>query len=770
MFCSDCYSVLPYGKVNTTVCPVCGVQLEITVEDVLKHGYGELVKEIRPGQITLGNKVEGLLQDKTTRGCIIAEGGTGIGKSFAYIVPILNDYVHRKTQGKQYVIATSNKALQHQLERDIPLLIQKLNIDARSVVSNKQTPAFSVVKGKSNYACPELIEHVPDVDKGKFRDFIEMLPADVANWPGPRPNWWDDTTVENCPHNKNVCPHAKSCSPDYKLLDIMVINQHLLGFMLENPRMLKTGGVDVVVVDEAHQLSESVRGAFSSVFKYAGISRLFRVENDYDLIDWWTEMGVAHAVSTRNGQVSVDEIAVFRRNSRAEAAENMDVIKHIHVRTQGIYDSLQVQFSQMASSSRDKRAIVLDTAPPGTVAACEEAEPLLNKAARLLDEVCSAPQLDDFDYGLDVRARSKAKKALNSLKKLEKLFLALINYGDSDKTKEVIALSSESIEIKAIDISKRFQETLARVTKKAVFVSATLAIGSDFSHFKEELGIGLQKVPAALPLLSESVHPSPFDLASAAQVYLPIEAPVPVRRGEEGYEDWMRWMTEEIKDLVIANKGDAFVLFSNVADMKEIHSRVEPVLFSNRITAVLQEGDANTAIQRFRNNPASVLFGVKSIWEGVDIQGSKLRLVIIPKLPFPPPDDPVIKVLSNIAGNQWFRLVLIPRMLAAVRQGAGRLIRTKTDYGIVAILDPRVWSGVSNPQKHAAIMSKLMLRKPTERTLNTAYGNKLFAALGFKDCIMDKTGAINKLRTYTKRAEQERLTKEGVQDGTSQRV
>jgi len=759
MFCSECYTVLPWGKVNTTVCNICGVQLEITVEDVLKHGYGDLVKEIRPGQITLGNKVEELLQDKTTKGCIIAEGGTGIGKSFAYIIPILNDYVHRKTQGKQYVIATSNKALQHQLERDIPLLIQKLNIDDRSMVSNKRTPLFSVVKGKSNYACPELIEHVPDMDKGKFKDFTQTLPADVANWKGPRPMWWDDITVENCPHNKKSCPSAKSCSPDYKLLDIMVINQHLLGFMLENPFMLKTGGVDVVVVDEAHQLSESVRGAFSSVFKYAGLSRLFRIEKDYDLIDWWTETAVAHAISTRNNNVSVDEIATIRRLSRAEAQGNMQVISQVRGQTQTIYDCFQDLFGKLASSSRDKRSLVLDTIPPNVIAVCAAALLHLNKTSRLLDEVCRAPSVDDFDYGLDVRARSKAKKALNSLKKLERLFNACVDYSESDRTKEVIAISPEAVEIKAIDISKRFQETLARVTKKAVFVSATLAIGSDFSHFKEELGIGLTKIPEALPLLSASIHASPFNLAAAAQVYLPIDAPVPVRKGQDGYDAWMHWMTEEIKDLVIANKGDAFVLFSNVADMKEIHSRVEPVLFSNRITAVLQDGDANSAIQKFRNNPASVLFGVKSIWEGVDIQGSKLRLVIIPKLPFPPPDDPVIKVLSSIAGNQWFRLVLIPRMLAAVRQGAGRLIRTKTDYGMVAILDSRVWSGVSDPLKHAAVMSKLMLRKPTERTLNTAYGNKLFAALGFKDCIMDKTGAINRLRTYTKRAEQERLTK-----------
>ena len=272
-----------------------------------------------------------------------------------------------------------------------------------------------------------------------------------------------------------------------------------------------------------------------------------------------------------------------------------------------------------------------------------------------------------------------------------------------------------------------------------IFVSATLAIEQNFSLIKEELGVS----PQEQATIMERIYPSAFDYARQVILYIPHTLSLPQKPTDAGRGTWIRDIGDEIVKLVTLTGGNAFVLFSARADMNEVTEHVRLAMDSAGLPLIVQDGDAAPAQQAYMDTPNSVLFGLKSFWEGVDIVGDKLKMVIIPKLPFPNPQDPVVATLSEQIGKGSFYALSFPKMVADMRQGVGRLIRSKTDRGVIAILDKRVWSGQGNQEKHDAAMVKV-LADPKMRKVG--YGGKLIEDLGFTTWTSNLTGVENYVR------------------------
>jgi len=273
-----------------------------------------------------------------------------------------------------------------------------------------------------------------------------------------------------------------------------------------------------------------------------------------------------------------------------------------------------------------------------------------------------------------------------------------------------------------------------------VFVSATLSVAKDFSYMRKSLGVEeaetllkqdeLQKdVQVAY---KEHIFESPFNYKKQAILYAPFHTELPRTTNDEERSVWIDSISEEIEKLCLLSKGRTFVLFSATTDMREVNDKLRDSLEAYGLSVLMQGDEGNGAlIEKFKEHPHPVLFGLESFWEGVDISGDALQMVIIPKLPFPNPMDPVVRAESELADNAFFD-IFIPRMIFTLKQGVGRLIRSQKDKGFVAILDPRVWTGTKKQSLHRAKVRIISERfKASKRLHPEGYGRQTLRALGF---------------------------------------
>jgi Rad3-related DNA helicase len=293
----------------------------------------------------------------------------------------------------------------------------------------------------------------------------------------------------------------------------------------------------------------------------------------------------------------------------------------------------------------------------------------------------------------------------------------------------ITTLDDKGLTVQPLNIGTLVGPRLREIKHK-VLISATLSVNKDFSYIRNHYGLesGDKTV--------ERIYATPFDLKNQAIMYLPTHMPLPKHDGDVNRTEWISAVSTEIAQLVGATNGGAFVLFSAKSDMLDVAKELEPVWDSLGLDLIVQEGDTTATGREFTSGDNKVLFGLKSFWEGIDIPGDKLRLVIIPKLPFPSSSDPVIAALKKAAGDNSFYEVLIPLMFFDMKQGVGRLIRTQADKGFIAILDPRVWTGSINPTTHATRLKTLKLDPNKTRI---GYGKDLLNFLGFNSITDDFT-------------------------------
>ena len=602
--------------------------------------------EYRPGQVQMA---EAVLRAFEERRHLIVEAGTGTGKTLAYLVPAVAAATAR---GQRVVISTGTKNLQEQLmEKDIPFL--------QRVLPRKFSAAY--MKGRNNYACLQRVKRAEQAPVLEGLDDVGHF-EEVRRWARESPTGDRAELVqlpENLPFWRHIDARSDTClgqkCADYDACfitrmrqraqdaDIVIVNHHLF-FADLALRGGEYGQVlpdySAVVFDEAHQIEDVAAEYFG-----------FQVSS-YQVEDLLRDLQV----------LPVTDASANRELTRAAG------------RVARFADQFWLGFQE--GRGEEGRAPIL----PGTFARKDARGEI--KATTLVELYLSLDgALARMETTLDA-LREQPPEVENLVRRIRELrfHLEFIVAGDDKRYVYWLERRGRGTFLRAspIDVSSLLQDKLFERVETCVLTSATLASAGSFGFIRERLGLVEEKT-------EELVAPSGYDYRRQAVLYLPPRMPDP--RSPQ----WGEAAAAEVVRILKATGGRAFVLSTSNAGMRALYERVAPeVAFPCFV-----QGDASKTwlLDKFRSTPHAVLFATASFWQGVDVRGEALSCVIIDKLPFAVPTDPVVAARQRFiedAGGSSFYEYSVPQAVITLKQGAGRLIRSTTDRGVIAILDPRL--------------------------------------------------------------------------------
>jgi ATP-dependent DNA helicase DinG len=571
-----------------------------------------------------------------SRGLLAIEAGTGTGKTYAYLVPAL-------LSGKQVIISTGTRTLQDQLfNRDLPTVAAALGRPAR----------IALLKGRANYLCLhrlELAESQPDLPGIKAPS--EKSIARIRRW--SRATRTGDlsevkslrdsdparlavtSTRENC--LGTGCPayarcHVVAARREAQAADIVVVNHHLL---LADLALKEDGfgellpGTEAVILDEAHQVPEIAAQFFGREF-------------------------------------SSRQAVLFARDALAELSRL------------GLADTAARQRLGALESALGEAAAALG-GPAGRTDWAALPEDFLGALERVRESLLRAaeelPAAEADDPGI--------RQAVRRATKLGEALVAITDAGSDDGARWTeTGKGGFTLAFTPFEVATRLGELMRAQGGAWIFTSATLAVGDDFTHFLSRIG-----APTAQSVKIDS----PFDFESQAMLLLPPGLPEPAAR------EYTARVVDTALPLIEAAGGRTFLLFTSHRALGEASRLLEERAgFTERFPLLVQgEAPRESLLRRFRELGNAVLLGTASFWEGVDVRGHALSLVVIDKLPFAPPDDPLLKArLEGIRrrGGNPFQEFQLPQAVLALKQGFGRLIRDRDDFGVVVLCDPRLRS------------------------------------------------------------------------------
>ncbi len=626
--------------------PTSTTDATLPVRDVLAAAVEALGGQERPGQIVMAEAVATAMEDGVH---LLVQAGTGTGKSLAYLVPAL---LHRE----RVVVATATLALQHQLvERDIPALVEA----GRHVLH--ETPSYAVLKGRSNYACLHRVrEGVPndqgalvDLPEGSMgsevlalRSWVEEEASNGGNGdrdsaPRHTDRVWRQVSVS---HRECLgaarCPFGQECFAELAKeraarSQLIVTNHSLLAIdAIEGIPMIPE--YDVVVIDEAHELASRVTQAAT---------------------DELTPVQVERAAKRAGRHVAGSEAD--------DLADASDALRD------ALADNPPGRLDPVPSDVADALVLVRD-------------------AARTLVSAFGTSSADDAGA---TQAKGWAQEVFATAERMA---------ADSDGdvmwiTDRDTARGGLMLSVAPLQVWGPLRDELL-TDKTVVFTSATLKLGGDFDAVATTIGLKpAERVrdSAEAPELTEGVQPwrgidvgSPFDYGKQAILYVAAHLPRPGRDGLGARQ------LDEIVDLVDAADGRTLGLFSS---RRAAEAAAEALRARLPHLTVLAQGDAQLPelTKQFIEDPHTCLFGTLGLWQGLDLPGETCQLVVIDRIPFPRPDDPLMSARQRAAdrsGRNGFMAVAATHAALLMAQGSGRLIRTSTDRGVVAVLDPRLES------------------------------------------------------------------------------
>lgn len=587
---------------------------------------------VRPQQLAMAQAIHTAVEQGEA---IVAEAGTGTGKTFAYLVPAM-------LSGGKVILSTGTKTLQDQLfNRDIPTVrgALKLSLDV------------ALLKGRANYVCHYYLARAQE--EGRFinredvryldlvhrfartstsgdRGELTEVPEDATLWPQVT------STRENCLGSD--CPHHKECfvmEARRRALaaDLVVVNHHL--FFADVA--LRDEGVaellptcNTVIFDEAHQLRDTATTFFGQT-------------------------------------VSTSQLIDLARDTRMEAAAAAKD-----------FAPLPKAASALDKAARDLQLTVSGENGRRTVRQ-------LDKDAVFQEALIHvAETLEELREPLSVQAERSEGLTLCHHRILN-LIDALADWrgatgADRVRWCEVFA-NTLQLHSTPLSVAETFKRQMEGRKRAWIFTSATLSVKGDFEHYQRGLGLEQARCQG---------WESPFDYASQALLYVPEDMPNP------NAESFAEAVVEAVLPVLQASGGRAFLLFTSLRAMRNAHARLTERFaeLGLHYPLLLQgQGAKSELLERFRRLSNGVLVASQSFWEGVDVRGDALSVVMIDRLPFAPPDDPVVAARverMTQAGQDAFMAYQVPEAVIALKQGAGRLIRDETDRGVLMICDTRL--------------------------------------------------------------------------------
>lgn len=580
---------------------------------------------------------------------LLVEAGTGVGKSFAYLVPAL---LHAAHGGGPVVVATRTIALQEQLvEKDLPLLLAALGLDKLRV---------ALAKGRGNYVCRRRTEIAWSEAGGlladdnlrrqldRIRDWAEKSrDGSRADLPfRPAADVWDAVRAEsgNCLHQR--CRFYETCAYQRSRRELygakVIVANHSLVFA---DLALKMAGVtylpdyECLILDEAHAAEDGAAEYFGAYLSPIGIAR---------------QLGRFMGAKRGTGLFGRAEVGL----DLYEALEE----------TRGAVKGLFEGVSRLRGQATEMRL-----RGPGMFA-----DPLTTPLKRLVKLLRDRQEdLSDPELALEWKARTDRIAATGET-------VALV-HGQLDPDLvywiETVGRARHSVLRAApMEVAPILRNALFSRVRSVVLTSATLRVGDSFEHFRRRIGLEDPE---------ECALGSPFDFARQCRLVLYPRMPDP-RRPEYEAE-----VADRIRELVVESRGGAFVLFTSYRSLVTAHDALRADLEKQGLRVLRQGSDLRTQdiVAAFRERDDCVLFATDTFWQGIDVRGHNLRLVVLTRLPFAVPDHPLQQARAErIEDNDGdaFRELSLPQAVLKLRQGFGRLIRSHEDEGTVAILDPRI--------------------------------------------------------------------------------
>ena len=614
---------------------------------------------------------------------IIIEAGTGVGKSLAYLLPAA---LYALANGKRVVISTNTINLQEQLlQKDVPILVNAL----KSVEGGGEGLRFTPLKGRANYLCMRrwnTMSSSPDPSPEEARMLAKTMlwlgstaSGDRAeiNLGHPRAAApWDRLSANNargCLRNESVC-FLRSARERAAASHLVIVNHALL---LSNATV---GGTlipdyDVLIIDEAHHLEEEATNHLGFELTQASFNDHFQnLSGEAGLPNQATTAFRTATSDTTDRRETVeavvDEIARLLPRMR-------DSIARLLSGLEGMAQKPNSPYAQQTRVTRGTRAnprwSELEIGWENADLALSELGRQLANLQRALSDLEEAGLLN---YESLVNDLADAAQQNDTLRRQLKEFVV----APEDDAIYWLTLSARRAELSLhsapLHVAEQLDELVFSQTRSVIMTSATLSTEQTFDHIIERTGFKDAR---------ELLLGSPFDYPSAAVLCLPNDMPEP-----------RSWAYQEaleaaIKDAAIAADGRTMALFTSYSALRSTASSIRDDLKTRGIEVLQQGADGPPAqvVRRFMQNPKAVLLGTASFWEGVDLPGDTLSVLIVARLPFTVPSEPVFQARSELYDNSFMQYA-VPQAILRLRQGFGRLIRTKTDRGAVIILDRRV--------------------------------------------------------------------------------
>ncbi|MBL0940606.1 MAG: hypothetical protein IBJ03_17045 [Gemmatimonadaceae bacterium] len=702
------------------------------IAQAMQTVHGARDYEDRPSQRDMAAAVA----ERYNRGGVaLLEAGTGVGKSLGYLIPALR---WSAANGERTVVSTNTITLQEQLvAKDLPFLKRALT---------DQPVSFALLKGWRNYLCLNRLEQASGAGAALFEDGLSADIERIAEWAKhtqdgsladlpspPRPDVWDEVSAEPDLCGRMKCTHYNDCflfkaRKDAAAADVVVVNHHLLLSDVAVRRQVQNWEDSAVlpayrrlVIDEGHHLEEAAGAHLGNSVTRRSLARLFarlerrgrgllptlvsRLVGKKDLLSTASldliESGLfSSTVTARDRSHLLFELLSAVLEQDGVAVLRLTPAFHQHpLWLAGIASTLGELLTEIDALGSGLE-VVRDRFESDRTRA-QEMEPLLNEIRAVIRRLQTAGD------GLG--------KALNPTDEGPPMVRWMEFQGKpSPQTGE----RNVAVHCVPLDLAPVLREDLFERVESAVVTSATLATDGGFTFLERRLGIDSAKREKA-----SAIFPSPFDYPRQALLVVPTDIPAP----NEDARTHFAGVSRHLVDLASASDGGLFGLFTSHRDVREMaewlrregHAGKWPLL-------VHGEESRDVLLQRFRDSGRAILLGTATFWEGIDVPGDALRGLLIAKLPFRVPTEPVVAAQCEsieARGGNSFMEFMLPHAALRLKQGFGRLIRTGTDAGVVVLSDPRVMT----KRYGRALLDGL----PPARRVTGAWGSVVGQVSGF---------------------------------------